>query len=252
MGMLDGRICIVTGAAGSLGLASAARFAAEGARVMLVDRERAGLDAALKSLPEGQATAMLADVTSTRDTQAYVDATVARWGPIDVLFSNAGISGAIRPVTDYPEDVFDAVVAVNLKGSFLACKHALPKMRDGGSIIMTSSVVGMTSDPGIAAYAASKHGLIGLMRTVAKEVASRRIRVNVVAPGPIDNDFQRSVESGLGEALGTDAGKFLDLMIPLGRHAKAGEVAATVLFLASDSSAFTTGSVLMVDGGMHV
>ncbi len=231
--MLDGRICIVTGAAGSLGRASAARFAAEGAKVMLVDRDRASLDAALKSLPEGQATAMLADVTSAKDTQAYVDATVARWGPIDVLFSNAGISGVIRPVTDYPEDIFDAVVAVNLKGSFLACKHALPKMRDGGSIIMTSSV---TSDPGIAAYAASKHGLIGLMRTVAKEAASRRIRVNVVAPGPIDNESRCNVESGLGLALGTDARKFLEI----------------ILLLASDKSAFTTGSVVMANGGMHV
>ena len=250
--MLDSRICIVTGAAGSLGLASATRLAAEGAKVMLVDRDRASLDAALKSLPEGRATAMLADVTSAKDTQAYVDATVACWGPIDVLFSNAGISGVIRPVTDYPEDVFDAVVAVNLKGSFLACKHALPKMRDGGSIIMTSSVVGVTSDPGIAAYAASKHGLIGLMRTVAREAARRRIRVNVVAPGPIDNDFQRNVESGLSRALGADAGKFLDSVIPLGRHGRAEEVAETVLFLASDRSAFTTGSVLMADGGMHI
>ncbi len=252
MGMLDGRICIVTGAAGCLGRASARLFAAEGARVMLVDRERTALDAALKSLPEGSATAMLADVTSARDTQAYVDSTVARWGPIDVLFSNAGISGVVRPVTEYPEDVFDAVVAVNLKGSFLACKHALPRMRDGGSVIMTSSVVGVTSDPGIAAYAAAKHGLIGLMRTVAKEAASRRIRVNVVAPGPIDNDFQKNVESGLSRALGTDAGAFLDSLIPLGRHAKAEEIAETVLFLASDRSAFTTGSVVMADGGMHV
>lgn len=252
MGILDGKVCIVTGAAGSLGLASATRFVAEGARVMLVDRERPALDAALKSLPEGRATAMLADVTSARDTTAYVEATVARWGPIDVLFSNAGISGVIRPVTEYPEDVFDAVVAVNLKGSFLACKHALPRMHEGGSIIMTSSVVGVTSDPGIAAYAASKHGLIGLMRTVAKEAAPRRIRVNVVAPGPIDNDFQRHVESGLSRALGADAGKFLDSVIPLGRHAQAEEVAETVLFLASDRSAFTTGSVLMADGGMHI
>lgn len=252
MGILDGKVCIVTGAAGSLGLASATRFVAEGARVMLVDRERPALDAALKSLPEGRATAMLADVASARDTTAYVEATVARWGSIDVLFSNAGISGVIRPVTEYPEDVFDAVVAVNLKGSFLACKHGLPRMRDGGSVIMTSSVVGVTSDPGIAAYAASKHGLIGLMRTVAKEAAPRRIRVNVVAPGPIDNDFQRNVESGLTRALGRDAGKFLDSMIPLGRHAKADEVAETVLFLASDRSAFTTGSVLMADGGMHI
>ncbi|TAJ39712.1 MAG: SDR family oxidoreductase [Reyranella sp.] len=252
MGILDGKTCIVTGAAGSLGLASACRFADEGARVMLVDLDRAGLDAALKTLPEGRATAMLADVSDARETAAYVSATVARWGPIDVLFSNAGVSGVIRPVTDYPEDVFDAVMAVNLKGSFLACKYGLPGMRDGGSIIMTSSVVGVTSDPGIVAYAASKHGLIGLMRTVAKEAAPRRIRVNVVAPGPIDNEFQHNVESGLTLALGTDAGKFLDSVIPLGRHARAEEVAESVLFLASDRSAFTTGSVLMADGGMHV
>ena len=252
MGLLENKTCIVTGAAGSLGLASVRRFVEEGARVMLVDRDRDGLADALKALREGRATAMLADVASSRDTAAYVNATVARWGPIDVLFSNAGISGVIRPVTEYPEEIFDAVMAVNLKGSFLACKYALPQMRDGGSIVMTSSVVGVTSDPGIAAYAASKHGLIGLMRTVAKEAAGRRIRVNVVAPGPIDNGFQRNVESGLSAALGTDAGKFLDSVIPLGRHAGADEVARTVLFLASAQSAFTTGSVVMADGGMHV
>lgn len=252
MGILEGKTCIVTGAAGSLGLASVRRFIEEGARVMLVDRDRDRLSAALKELPEGRATAMLADVANARDTVAYVNATVARWGPIDVLFSNAGISGVIRPVTEYPEDVFDAVVAVNLKGSFLACKYGLPQMRDGGSIVMTSSVVGVTSDPGIAAYAASKHGLIGLMRTVAKESAARRIRVNVVAPGPIDNDFQREVEGGLTQALGTDAGKFLDSVIPLGRHGSAEEVSRAVLFLASQQSAFTTGSVVMADGGMHI
>lgn len=252
MGILDDKVCIVTGAAGSLGAASVRRFVAEGAKVMLVDRERAGLDALLKSLPEGRATAMLADVASARDTTAYVEATVARWGPIDVLFSNAGISGVIRPVTDYPEDVFDRVMAVNLKGSFLACKHGLRRLRDGGSIVMTSSVVGVAGDPGIAAYAASKHGLIGLMRTVAKEVAPRRIRVNVVAPGPIDNGFQRDVEVGLTAALGTDGGRFLDSAIPLHRHATAEEVAESVLFLASDRSALTTGTVLMADGGMHI
>ena len=252
MGILEGKTCIVTGAAGSLGLASAWRFVAEGARVMLVDCDRSALDAALKSLPEGRATAMLADVANARSTAAYVTATVARWGSIDVLFSNAGISGVVQPVEDYPEETFDRVLAVNLKGAFLACKYGLPQMREGGCIIMTSSVVGVTSDPGIAAYAASKHGLIGLMRTVAKEAAARRIRVNVVAPGPIDNAFQRDVESGLNQALGTDAGKFLDSVIPLGRHARAEEVAESVLFLASDRSAFTTGTVLMVDGGMHV
>ena len=124
MGLLENKTCIVTGAAGSLGLASVRRFVEEGARVMLVDRDRDRLNDALKTLPEGRATAMLADVASSRDTAAYVNATVARWGPIDVLFSNAGISGVIRPVTEYPEEIFDAVMAVNLKGSFLACKAA--------------------------------------------------------------------------------------------------------------------------------
>jgi NAD(P)-dependent dehydrogenase (short-subunit alcohol dehydrogenase family) len=250
MGLLEGKVCIVTGAAGSLGLATARRFAQEGGRVMLVDRDAAALAEASQSVADSAS--CVADVASAADTQAYAEATVARFGGIDVLFSNAGVSGVVAPVTDYPEDVFDRVIAVNLKGSFLACKYALPRMRDGGAIVLTSSVVGVTSDPGIVAYAASKHGLIGLMRTVAKEAASRRIRVNVIAPGPIDNDFQRDIEKGLTRALGTDGGKFLDSIIPLHRHATPKEVAQSVLFLASDQSAFTTGTVLMADGGMHI
>ena len=254
MAALDGKVCIVTGAAGSLGLAVAARFVAEGARVMLVDREAGPLAEAERRLaaPSGRVATKAADVSDSIATRAYVEATVAAFGGVDVLFSNAGISGPILPVTDYPEDVFDRVLAVNVKGSFLACKHALPVMRDGGSIVMTASVVGVTSDPGICAYAASKHALIGLMRTVAKETARRGIRVNAIAPGPIDNGFQRDVERGLTGVLGQDGGAFLDSIIPMHRHGRAEEIAEAVFFLASDRSSFTTGSVLMADGGMHV
>lgn len=254
MTVLKNKVCIVTGAAGSLGRAVAARFVEEGARVMLVDRDSAPLADVARSLdasPGAVATAA-ADVTDSAATRAYVDATVAAFGSVDVLFSNAGISGPILPVTDYPEDVFDRVLAVNLKGSFLACKHVLPVMRDGGSIVMTTSVVGVTADPGISAYAASKHALIGLMRTVAKEAAPRGIRVNAVAPGPIANEFQREVERGLTGVLGRDGGEFLDQVIPMHRHGRATEIAEAVLFLASDRSSFTTGSVLMADGGMHI
>ena len=201
---------------------------------------------------EGHVATATADVTDSVATRAYVDATVAAFGGVDVLFANAGISGPILPVTDYPEEVFDRVLAVNLKGSFLACKHALPAMRDGGSIVMTASVVGVTSDPGICAYAASKHALIGLMRTLAKETASCGIRVNAVAPGPIDNAFQRDIERGLTQVVGQEGGAFLDKIIPMHRHGRADEIAEAVLFLASPRSSFTTGSVLMADGGMHV
>jgi NAD(P)-dependent dehydrogenase (short-subunit alcohol dehydrogenase family) len=254
MGIMEGKVCIVTGGAGSLGLASAKLLLEEGARVMLVGRTPDKLERALDSLKvaPGAVASVVADVSDARQVKNYVEQTVKRWGKIDVLFSNAGISGTIRPITEFPEEIFDAVLAINVRGAFLACKYGLPHMNDGGSIIINSSVVGVTSDPGICAYATSKHALIGLMRTVAKEVAGRKIRVNVVAPGPIDNDFQANVEVGLTAALGTDGTKFLNGIIPLGRHGTAKEIANMVLFLASDRSSFSTGGVFMADGGMSV
>lgn len=254
MKLLDGKVCIVTGAAGSLGFATAELFLREGAKVTLVDRDASALQAAAKRLDAhfGHLMVHAADVADAPATSAFVEATLARWGGLDVLFCNAGVSGEICPVVDYPEDVFDRVMAVNVRGPFLGCKYALPKMRDGGSIVITSSVVGTTSDPGIAAYATSKHAVIGLMRTVAKEAAPRGIRVNVVAPGPIENDFQRNVEAGLSRAIGRDAGQFLDGLIPLGRHGRAEEIGRLVLYLASAQSSFSTGAVFMADGGMSI
>lgn len=191
-------------------------------------------------------------MSDAAETRGYVEAAVARWGAIDVLVANAGVSGVIAPVTQYPEDVFDRVMAVNVRGPFLACKYGLPRMNDGGSIVIVSSVVGVTSDPGVAAYATSKHAVIGLMRTVAKEAAARRIRCNALCPGPVDNAFQKRIEDGISIATGRDGTALLDSMIPLGRHADAAEIARAALFLASDAGSFTTGSVLMADGGMHV
>jgi len=254
MGILDGKVCIVTGGAGSIGFASASLFLKEGARVMLVGRNEENLARAAKTLntkPDLLGT-IKANVADTQETQKYINQTVARWGKIDVFFSHAGISGAIKPITEYPEEVFDAVMAINIRGSFLACKYALPQMNDGGSIIITSSIMGVTADPGVCAYATSKHALIGLMRTVAKEAAPRKIRVNVVAPGPIDNSFQSKIEERLTEVVGEDGTEFLNRVIPLGRHGRAEEIARMVLFLASDQGSFSTGSVFMADGGMNV
>ena len=252
MGSMNGKVCVVTGAAGSIGLASARLFAAEGASVLLVDHEAAKLAGAVSSCAAGErAAGHAADVADSGDTRAYVQAAVSRWGRIDVLFSNAGISGVIKPITDYPEEIFDAVMAVNVRGSFLACKYGLPHMNDGGSIIITSSIMGVKASGNIAGYVTSKHALVGLMRCVAKEVAPRGIRVNVLAPGPVDNWFQTDIEQRLGAVIGINATEMINRNIPLGRHAKPEEIARTALFLASDASSFSTGGVYMADGGMN-
>jgi NAD(P)-dependent dehydrogenase (short-subunit alcohol dehydrogenase family) len=252
MGALSGKTCIITGGAGSLGLAAARLFLAEGARVTLVDLRDEDLARAAEALNSPDVAVCRADVARADDTAAYVAATLKRFGAIDVLFSNAGRFGTVAPIESYPEDVFDAVYAVHVRGAFLAAKHTVPHMADGGSIIITSSVAATRGDPGVYAYITAKHAQVGLMRCLAKELAPRRIRVNTIHPGPIDNEFQLAVEKGLGEAIGGDGTAFFNAMIPMHRHAAPEEIARSVLYLASDQSSFTTGHMLMVDGGMSI
>ena len=251
-GRLANKVALITGGAGSIGLATAHAFVTEGAHVMLVDLARADLERATSTLGENAAAWSEADVTSSEQVQSAVSATVERFGRLDVAFANAGIFGTVAPVVDYPVDVFERVLAVNVIGSFLVSKHALSVMRDGGSLIINSSVVGLTSDAGISAYATSKHAVVGLMRTAAKEMAPRGIRVNSLHPGPTDNAFQHAIEV---EAIGApedQAAKVFEGMIPLARHATPEEIARAVVFLASDESAFMTGATLAVDGGLSI
>jgi NAD(P)-dependent dehydrogenase (short-subunit alcohol dehydrogenase family) len=252
MPLLQDKVCVITGGAGSLGLASARLFLAEGAKVMLVDLGEADLARCVRDLASPNVDAVAADVSDAAATRAYIERTVSRFGPIDVLFSNAGNQGPITPVTEYPEDAFDAQIAVHVRGAFLACKYGLPRMNDGGSIIITSSVVGAMGAPGAVAYVTAKHAQVGLMRTVAKEAARRRIRVNTLHPGPVDNAFQARIEESIGKmAGGIDATRMLNEAIPLNRHAAPEEIARSALFLASDLSSFVTASVLMADGGLR-
>ena len=174
------------------------------------------------------------------------------FGRLDIAFANAGVFGVVAPVSDYPVDVFERVIAVNVIGSFLVAKHALAAMADGGSLIVNSSVVGLTSDRGIAAYATSKHAVVGLVRTAAKEMASRGIRVNSLHPGPTDNEFQSAIEVEAIGASKQESAKVFEQMIPLARHASPDEIAAAVVFLASDESRFMTGTQLVVDGGLSI
>ncbi len=250
---MHNKVCVVTGGAGSIGAASAKLLRHEGAKVMLTDLSEAALKQVAGDIGGGDDVAWgAADVTKSDQVKTVMAGTVARFGKIDVLFSNAGNFGTVAPIADYPEDVFDSVLAVHVRGAFLCAKHAVPHMNDGGSIIITSSVAGVTGDPGVYGYITAKHAQVGLMRVLAKELAARNIRVNTVHPGPVDNAFQLNVEQKLGAIIGRDGTQFFNEIIPLHRHVRAEEVARSVLFLASDASSFTTGCLLMVDGGMSI
>jgi NAD(P)-dependent dehydrogenase (short-subunit alcohol dehydrogenase family) len=250
MGLLDNKVCIVTGGAGSVGLASARQFVHEGAKVMLVDLKEDDLKRTAAELKSPNIATCVADVSQIDATRTYIDQTVKTFGKIDVLFSNAGNQGVISPLVDYPVDIFDSVIAVHIRGSFLACKYGIPQMNDGGSVIITSSIVGFRAGAGGAvAYVTAKHGQLGVMRSAAREAAPRRIRVNTIHPGPIDNDFQLRIEQGISKMRNIDATRIINQGIPLGRHATPDEIANGVLFLASDQSSFMTGSTLNLDGG---
>ena len=248
---LHGKTAIITGGEGSIGMATARVFVAQGARVCLVGRAEEELRAGAAALGEA-AIFEMADVTSSVQVKTAVARAAETFGRLDVVVSNAGIAGVIAPVADYPEEVFDQVLAVHVRGTFLVCKHALPHLQAGASVVITSSVVGLTSAAGICAYATAKHALVGLMRTLAKEVAPRGIRVNTIHPGPVDNEFQHRIEVAATGADRDRAAAIFEQLIPLARHATPDEVARAMLFLASDESSFVTGATLTVDGGMSI
>ena len=252
MTRLHEKVALITGGESGIGLACARLFVAEGARVHLAGRSRDRLAAAAAELGPDVTSWTVTDVTEEDQVVAAVAEAVGRFGRLDVLFSNAGISGEIAPVTEYPADVFRRVLDVHVLGAFLLLKHGLRVLADGGGVIINSSVVGLTSDAGICAYATAKHAQIGLMRTAAKEMAGRGIRVNTLHPGPTSTEFQQAIETSATGAPPDLAARIFEARIPLGRHACPEEIARSVLYLASSDSSYVTGSTLVVDGGMHI
>ena len=187
---------------------------------MLVDMNEDALKKTVEELGAKNVKYSAADVTKAGDVQRYVTDAVTAFGKIDVFFNNAGIEGVVKPTVDYPEDVFDKVIAVNVKGVFLGNKYVLPHMNDGGSIILTSSVAGIAGSLNVTAYIASKHAVVGMMRNLALEAAPRKIRVNTVNPSPVDNRMMRSLETGYGAGDAEGMKKAFENAIPLGRYAE--------------------------------
>jgi NAD(P)-dependent dehydrogenase (short-subunit alcohol dehydrogenase family) len=248
MGKLDGKVAIITGAARGIGAAAARLFASEGAQLMLADVLDGPLVALAAEIGANVATCQT-DVTDEAQVQNLIDQTVSRFGKLDIALLNAGVEGVLAPVTAYPTQEFDKVIAVNVRGVWLGLKHAMKAMQDnGGSVVVTASTAGIRAVPDMSAYVASKHAAIGLMRAAAIEGAARNIRVNTVNPSPIDTPMMASLEQMHGVAMRND--QPLAGATPLKRYGKPEEVARMMLFLASDDSSFCTGGVYMVDGGV--
>lgn len=252
MGRLDGKVAVITGGAGGIGRAAGQLFVSEGADVLLVDLDESALQEACAGIGSNRVSHFVGDVTSAADNAAMIACAQERYGGVDVLLANAGIEGDVRPLVDYDEARFDQVMAINVKGVFLGLQAAIPAMasRGGGSIVITSSVAGVGGAPGISPYSASKHAVIGLMRSAAKECAGQNIRVNTVNPSPVETRMMRSIESGFSPGEEEATKTRMAGNIPLQRYAEPEEIARAMLYLACDDSAWVTGSVNMVDGGM--
>ncbi len=249
---LDGKVAVVTGAAGVIGSATMRLLAERGARIVAVDRRKAELKTAIKDLPASADPLLVtADVTREEEVAEYVHAALDKFGTIDIFFNNAGIEGEVKPIQDYPLETFRKVLDVNVVGVFLGMKHVLPTMLKNkkGSIINTASIAGLMGSPHIAVYSASKHAVIGLTKSAAWECTNTGVRVNCVCPGLIDSRMLSTIlqgRAGGNEPPPTE--KIVD-RIPARRLGQASEVAAIVAFLASDDASYVTGSHYTVDGG---
>lgn len=251
MNRLSGKVALVTGASAGIGRATAELFAAEGAKLVVGARRQNELDELVAQIRAagGQAVALAGDVRSEDYARALVALAVKTYGRLDVAFNNAGTLGEGGPSTGVSEAGWNDTLAINLTGAFLGAKHQIAQMLEngGGSVIFTSTFVGYTfSFPGVAAYAASKAGLIGLTQTLAAEYGPQGVRVNAVLPGAVDTDMYRAKNDT------KESQDFITNLHALKRVARPEELARSVLFLASDDASFVTGTASLVDGGVSI
>ena len=246
MGKLEGKVAVVTGGNSGIGLATAKRFVQEGAHVVIMGRREKELKEAAASIGKN-VTTVTGDVTRLEDLDRLYAVVKEKHGHIDVLFANAGW-GELAPLATATEAHFDNTFDLNAKGTFFTVQKSLPLFKDGGSIILNSSVANVRGDPAFTAYAASKAAVRSFVRGWTVELKDRKIRVNSMSPGPIETPALEKV--GLPPEQVEQAIAHFASLVPLGRRGKPEEIAAAVLFLASDESSYITGVDLAVDGGM--
>lgn len=240
---VEKRVAIITGAGSGIGRETSLKLSNEGMIVALVDYNEKGGEETLRLVKEqgGEGTFIQADVSSNTDVENYVSNVKERYGKIDVFFNNAGVMGTPSPLADYSEEMFDQIIAVNLKGAFLGLKHVIKVMEEqqSGVIINTSSTAGVQSTPFLGGYSASKHGVVGLTKTAAAEYGPKGLRINAVCPGGVMTNMTKDMMMSDPVQNG-----------PLRRPASPEEIANVVCFLASDNASYMNGSIVTVDGGL--
>ena len=247
MNRLEGKVAVITGGNSGIGLATARRFAEEGAHVFITGRRQNELDAAVRQIGK-QATGVQGDVSNLADLDRLYATVKREKGRIDVVFANAGAGDALAPLGAISEELFDTTFSRNVKGLLFTVQKALPLLLDGGSIILNASIAASKGMPALSVYSATKAAVRSFARGWTVDLKSRKIRVNAISPGPIDTPAVQSM--GLTEAQLEQFKTDIVGAVPLARMGRADEIASAALFLASDDSSYVTGIELFVDGGM--